>query len=1113
MNPSPSLPPSPPPHPPQPTFITVMDPQSPPISTTTVAHTDPIEKEMSGPRDSISQRLSSRKRTLHIPLNLSTQETGVRSWRGRYKRRKPNNVTTTSSSSFTISLKEHHRAESTTSSTEERPGTPTGHQREAYSQSPDSTPPAKRTNHTSFIIDLTTIQRKAYNSNKRNAFSKASSRKQASFQSDDEWTPATAPCKAAHKATISKQIARAKATAKVDTGHSTDSALERLACIQIPSNARFSGPSNGRTQRLLHIDIKNNIKPTVTQARIDAKGNSASNADNSVTDIFLTTEAIDNNEVETSASNVHRSVIDFNTLATPTSTVDNTKLSFFDAHTFENITKPNDQIFGRSSRSDDDVLVKIKPNSPDAHPINSIRKPGDEIIISSIQDLCSPPPTPSPHPSATGGTDEDLLPRNTDQDNVNRIDSTSSVNSAPKTHISPACVSAIEISHAHDGYSQHETDVSRSTISGSSLPEEMNTTLVDSDFIHSDLLKDLTHSRINPTTPKQTHSQSLAVAVMFANSTDTNNASDPLDASDSRTRHLDDTLDTPLASRKTLFSAANAITVDTQSMEVDPLSVSPGDTHDNQMASQTASQTARTTSAAHFDQAAPQSAVTLLSEPNTTKPGLSDPLTDPHSKYATGDINNVISYETYSQFPAKTQRAFVDHLPACIRNNPRYLDCKSGTANEAFFSMLSFNRAKLDWQKALVEGKFTDEYKTKVAALIREDDERKMATSGVRTTITTTAAMMEGHRGEMWKSDDFERFYGEKAIQASARKMEAGDSSKTSLAKICLNKGIQIGDLLLYVREFTVKPPPQQQPSPRRKSKVNVAATTTSTATITTTTTKVAAQTARRRWIARLSRMAMIDKRDNKDRASVSSRAGRIKVDQLMQVLDITKSGRPIIGFIDGDGCSNRKDHKSTGGEWSKPLAAATAAGTLVPAMTANTATTTTATLTTPTTTTTTIVAATAIEAAAATARTRTNPTTAAVAAAVVVKASPRKSEKAQQLQQLQLRSPASTAKLTGTYEIDSAPMVERICLERDGQVPKAYRKNAFESWKHIHTFRPIARELEDQERVKLEEGEGEVDVVYVGSLFSMRMDIYNHLQSENAKRQVLLEDAATIAD
>lgn len=902
---------------------------------------------------------------------------------------------------------------------------------------------------------------------------------QAPFRSDDEWTPTIGPRKAAHKATISKQIARARATTKLDAGHSANPALERLACIQIPSNTRSSGPSSGRTQRLLHIDIKTNIKATVTQARIDAKGNSAFNADISATDIVPTTE-FDNYEVGTSTSSIHRGTIDFSTLAIPTSAVDNTKFGLFDVHTFETVTKSNDQILGRPSSREDDVLIDIKPNFPDAHSINSVRKPAGKVIIGSLQDLYSSPPTPSPHPSATGGSDEDLLPRYADQDDANKVNSSSVVDSATKTDISPAYVSAIESSHAHDDGSQHGADVGRGTISGSSVPEELETTLDDNDYIRSDLLKDLTDSNINPSTSEQTHLQSLAVAFVCTSSIDANNSNNPLDASHSRTGHLDDTLNAPLTNRRSLVSAADAITVDisevdTQRTEVDPLYVSAGDSQDNQMTSQAA----RTTSAAPSSQAVPQSTIVLLSEPNTTKPGLRDPLTDPHSKYATGDINNVISFEAYSQFPAKTQRAFVDHLPVCIQNNPRYLDSNTGTANEAFFSMLSFNRAKLDWQKALMEGKFTDEYKTKVAALRREDDSREMATSAIRKTTATATTMMEGRRGETWKSDDFERFYGEKAIQASARKMEAGGSSKTSLAKICLNKGIQIGDLLLYVREFTVKPLPQQQPSPRRKSNGNVAATTTSTAVITTTAKAAAVlstevvpgeQTARCRWIARLSRMAMIDKRDNKDKVLTSSRAGRTKVDQLMQVLDITKSGRPIIGFIDGGGCSNCKDHKSTGSEWSKPSAAAT------------TATTVTAT---------------------------TITTTTALSAPAVAKASPRKSEKGQQLQQLQLHSPAGATKLTGVYEIDSALMIERICLERDGQVPKAYRKNAFESWKHIHTFRPIGRDLKDQERVQLEEGDGEVEVVYVGSLFSMRMDIYNHLQSENAKKQVLLEDAA----
>jgi hypothetical protein len=1032
----------------------------------------------------------------------------------RYKRRKPNTVaaTTTTSSSFTISLKEHHPAESAATSTEETHGTLTGHREEAYSRSPEGSLP-KRTNHTDFIIDLTTLQREAYNGNKRNVFSKASSMEQAVSLSDDDWTPTIGPRRATHKAKTSKQIARARAVAKLNTGHSKDPELERLACIQIPSNARPSKPSGGPTQRFLHIDIKTNIKPTVTQARIDAKRGSASNADNSATpDMVHTTEEIDNYLVGSSTSNVHRSVIDFNTLAIPTGTVDNTRLDFLNVHTFEKVVKPTEQMLSRPSNRDDQVLVDFKPNSPDAHPINSVRKPRGEATISSIQDLCSPPPTPSPYSSATGGTDEDLLPRNIDHDDANNVDTSSLVDAAVKTDTSPARIFTIESNHALDNDSPHEMDVCQSTIPGSCLPEEMDTTLVDSDFIPGDLLKDLADSRINPSIPEQTHSQSLTSAVVDTNATsDANNTNDLLDASDSHKGHLNDTSEAPTTSRGSLVSTVNAITVnisqaDAQPTEVDHLPVSPGDIQDNQMTKQAY----RTISATPFEQAAPQSTITLPSDRNTANSNLSDPLTGPYSKYATGDINKVISYEVYSQFSAKTQRAFVDHLPACIRNNPRYLDRNTGTATEAFFSMLSFNRAKVDWQKALAGGKFTDEYKTKVAALRREYDDRNMARSATKTATAATTAitMMEGHKEERWKSDDFERFYGEKAIQASVRKMEAGDSSKTSLAKICLNKGIQVGDLLLYVREFTVNLPLHQQPSPRQNSNVNVATTTTSTALSTplpsssavpTTELVPEEQTARRRWIAWLSRMAMIDKHDNKDKGLASSRADRIKVDQLMQVLDITQSGRPIIRFIDSDGCSNHKDHKSTNGQGSKPLVAVTTAGA---AATANTAIATMSPIATPTKTKTKTTTPTILSTSSA----------AASATSTVAMSSPRINEKGQQQQQPQLRSPTTTTKLTGTYEIDSAMMIERICLERNGQVPKAYRKNAYESWKHIHTFRPTGRDFEDQQRMKMEgegEGEREVEVIYVGSLFSMRMDIYNHLQSENAKKQVLLEDAA----
>ncbi|KAF8942677.1 hypothetical protein BGZ47_006242 [Haplosporangium gracile] len=101
----------------------------------------------------------------------------------------------------------------------------------------------------------------------------------------------------------------------------------------------------------------------------------------------------------------------------------------------------------------------------------------------------------------------------------------------------------------------------------------------------------------------------------------------------------------------------------------------------------------------------------------------------------------------------------------------------------------------------------------------------------------------------------------------------------------------------------------------------------------------------------------------------------------------------------------------------------------------------------------------------------------------VTTRSSPRKSEKGQQPQKRY--SIVISIKLTRTYEVDSAMTIERICLERDGHVPKADRKNASESWKHIHASRPTARGvLDDQEKVKQEE----VEVV---SLFAVRMDIY----------------------
>ncbi|KAF9155410.1 hypothetical protein BG015_009967 [Linnemannia schmuckeri] len=199
------------------------------------------------------------------PSTSATVATGVRSMKRLYKQRILSNVTTlTSSSLFTIPLKDHHPTENMATTMEEAHGTLTGRQGKAYSQQPKTRLSRKRIKHTDFIIDLTTPPHKTNNGNKRIASSKASGMEQAGLQSDDEQTPAIAARKAAHKAKISKQMARARATAKLDAGQLTGITCERLACIETPSNAIPSGPSSGRPQRFVHIDIKTSVNPTVT---------------------------------------------------------------------------------------------------------------------------------------------------------------------------------------------------------------------------------------------------------------------------------------------------------------------------------------------------------------------------------------------------------------------------------------------------------------------------------------------------------------------------------------------------------------------------------------------------------------------------------------------------------------------------------------------------------------------------------------------------------------------------------------------------------------------------------------------------------------------------------
>ena len=55
-----------------------------------------------------------------------------------------------------------------------------------------------------------------------------------------------------------------------------------------------------------------------------------------------------------------------------------------------------------------------------------------------------------------------------------------------------------------------------------------------------------------------------------------------------------------------------------------------------------------------------------------------------------------------------------------------------------------------------MEGKCTDEYKAKVAALMQEDGNRKMMTSAIRATTAATATpTMKGRKGGTLKLDEF----------------------------------------------------------------------------------------------------------------------------------------------------------------------------------------------------------------------------------------------------------------------------------------------------------------------------------------------------------------------
>ncbi|KAG0250064.1 hypothetical protein BG011_008672 [Mortierella polycephala] len=69
-------------------------------------------------------------------------------------------------------------------------------------------------------------------------------------------------------------------------------------------------------------------------------------------------------------------------------------------------------------------------------------------------------------------------------------------------------------------------------------------------------------------------------------------------------------------------------------------------------------------------------------------------------------------------------------------------------------------------------------------------------------------------------------------------------------------------------------------------------------------------------------------------------------------------------------------------------------------------------------------------------------------------------------------------------FMVDTAPYLESCVLERDGRVPKPERKG-HDTWKHIDVIR---------------------GPVLVGSLFAIRMDMYNKLQVEKTRETILKE-------
>ncbi|KAF9919280.1 hypothetical protein BX616_009983 [Lobosporangium transversale] len=336
---------------------------------------------------------------------------------------------------------------------------------------------------------------------------------------------------------------------------------------------------------------------------------------------------------------------------------------------------------------------------------------------------------------------------------------------------------------------------------------------------------------------------------------------------------------------------------------------------------------------------------------------LNHPLTGPFSALAHANINDILTYETFSHFSSHVQAAFIKALPSVILEQDIYF--KDGALTPSFFTKCTaFSKAFCDWQKALGLGKFTNEY----ARQYRDIKER----------IETEAK---------WKTDQFEEYYGEKAIRENEKFMVAGSSVKISLAKMGLMRGIQVGDLLRYRRTFHVANTDKSLCSDTKgfsKLPTNLRSVTKSTS----------GESDKRRKSLK-GKMEEVQTSILDTSTDIYEMGGNvIDVDMHLKIVEINPNGTPCVQFELKRGPT---EHGETKEQYEERLAG--------------------------------------------------NP----------------------------------------IYEVDTAPQIESLCLEKDGRIPKEERKKGSDAWRDIDVIR---------------------GTFLVGSLFGIRMDLYNKSLADQIRQK-----------